>query len=39
MMVGEEVHPQVTPDQVPLILEKHLDKARREAAGQGSGPG
>ena len=39
LMVGDEVHPQVTPDQVPLILEKYLDKARREAAGQGSGAG
>jgi NADH:ubiquinone oxidoreductase subunit E len=37
LMVGEEVHPQVTPDQVPLILEKYLDRARREAAGQASG--
>ncbi len=34
LMVGDEVHPQVTPDQVPLILEKYLDKARREAARQ-----
>ena len=29
LMVGDEVHPQVTPDQVPLILEKYLEKARR----------
>jgi NADH:ubiquinone oxidoreductase subunit E len=34
LMVGDEVHPQVTPDQVPLILEKYLDRARREAASQ-----
>ncbi len=31
-MVGDDVHPQVTPDQVPLILEKYLDQARREKA-------
>ena len=36
-MIDDEVHAQVTPDQVPLILEKYLDKARREAAGQASG--
>jgi NADH:ubiquinone oxidoreductase subunit E len=29
MMVGDEVHPQVTPDQVPLLLEKYLEKARK----------
>ncbi len=29
VMVEDEVHPEVTPDQVPLILEKYLDKARR----------
>ena len=29
IMVGEEVHAQVTPDQVPLILDKYLEKARR----------
>jgi len=30
LMVDNEVHAQVTADQVPLILEKYLDKARRE---------
>jgi NADH:ubiquinone oxidoreductase subunit E len=39
IMVGSEVHPQVTPDQVPLILVKYLDKARREAAARGSASG
>ncbi|MGD0899083.1 MAG: NADH-quinone oxidoreductase subunit NuoE [Thermoguttaceae bacterium] len=28
LMVGEEIHGQVTPDQVPAILEKYLKKAR-----------
>ena len=32
VMIGEEVHGQVTPDQVPGILEKYLRKAR-EAKG------
>ena len=36
IMVGDEVHPQVTPDQVPLILEKYLDRARREKAPSGT---
>ncbi|MDD4267039.1 MAG: NADH-quinone oxidoreductase subunit NuoE [Pirellulales bacterium] len=31
MMVDNQVHPEVTPDQVPLILEKYLDVARRES--------
>jgi NADH:ubiquinone oxidoreductase subunit E len=30
-MVDNQVHPEVTPDQVPLILEKYLDVARRES--------
>ncbi len=30
IMVDNEVHAQVTPDQVPLILEKYLERARRE---------
>jgi hypothetical protein len=30
--VGDEVHARVTPDQVPLILEKYLEKARKAAA-------
>lgn len=29
LMVDDEVHPQVTADQVPLILDKYLEKARR----------
>lgn len=29
LMVDQEVHAQVTPDQVPLILEKYLDRVRR----------
>lgn len=33
LMVGDEVHAQVTPDQVPLILEMYLQKARRENGG------
>ena len=33
IMVGDDVHPQVTPDQVPLILKKYLDRARREKTG------
>jgi NADH:ubiquinone oxidoreductase subunit E len=28
VMVDNEVHPEVTPDQVPLILETYLEKAR-----------
>jgi NADH:ubiquinone oxidoreductase subunit E len=30
IMVDNEIHAQVTPDQVPLILEKYLDRARRD---------
>jgi NADH:ubiquinone oxidoreductase subunit E len=30
LMVDNDVHPQVTPDQVPIILEKYLEKARKE---------
>jgi len=30
IMVDNEDHAQVTPDQVPLILEKYLERARRE---------
>jgi NADH:ubiquinone oxidoreductase subunit E len=33
IMVDNEVHAQVTPDQVPLILEKYLERARREKSG------
>jgi NADH:ubiquinone oxidoreductase subunit E len=28
LMIGEKIHGQVTPDQVPAILEKYLKKAR-----------
>jgi NADH:ubiquinone oxidoreductase subunit E len=31
MMVGDVVHPTVTPDQVPVILEKYLEQARKPA--------
>jgi NADH:ubiquinone oxidoreductase subunit E len=30
MMIGDQVHPEVTPDQIPAILEKYLEKARKE---------
>ena len=30
MMVDNDVHAEVTPDQVPVILDKYLDKVRRE---------
>jgi NADH:ubiquinone oxidoreductase subunit E len=30
LMIGDDVHPQVHPDQVPVILQKYLEKARRE---------
>ena len=30
MMVGDDLHAQVTPDKVPLILEQYLQKARDE---------
>jgi NADH:ubiquinone oxidoreductase subunit E len=29
MMIGDEVHANVTPDQVPVILQKYLDKAKQ----------
>lgn len=29
IMIGEEVHPAVTPDKIPSILEKYLDRARQ----------
>jgi len=31
IMVEKDVHGQVTPDQIPGILEKYLEKARRQA--------
>jgi NADH:ubiquinone oxidoreductase subunit E len=33
IMVGEEIHGNVTPDQVPIILETYLKKAREEKGG------
>lgn len=33
LMVDDDVHPEVTADQVPVILEKYLAKVRKEAAG------
>jgi NADH:ubiquinone oxidoreductase subunit E len=32
LMVDDEVHAEVTPDKIPLILEQYLDRARREGA-------
>lgn len=32
VMIGEEVHAQVTPDQVPAMLERYMAKARKEQA-------
>ena len=29
IMIGEEVHPTVTPDKIPAILEKYLERARQ----------
>lgn len=29
LMIGDDVHPQVTPDQVPAILERYLGKVRK----------
>ncbi len=29
LMVGEEVHPQVTPDQIPAIIEHYMDMAKK----------
>jgi NADH:ubiquinone oxidoreductase subunit E len=34
LMVGDDVHPQVTPDQVPVILDKYLEKVRKESGGK-----
>ena len=31
VMIEEDVHAQVTPDQVPVILEKYLEKSRKSA--------
>jgi len=31
LMIGEQIHGQVTPDQVPAILESYLKKSRSEA--------
>jgi NADH:ubiquinone oxidoreductase subunit E len=32
VMIGDQVHPQVTPDQIPILLEKYLEKARKTSA-------
>lgn len=32
MMIDDDVHAEVTPDQVPVILDKYLDMVRREEA-------
>ncbi|NUQ61156.1 MAG: NADH-quinone oxidoreductase subunit NuoE [Pirellulales bacterium] len=37
LMIDNEVHAQVTPDQVPVILEKYLSRVRRESHAS-SGP-
>lgn len=34
VMVGDEIHGQVTPDQVPLILDKYIQKAKQETKPQ-----
>jgi NADH:ubiquinone oxidoreductase subunit E len=33
LMIDDDVHAQVTPDQVPAILEKYLTRARKDHAG------
>lgn len=33
LMIDEDVHAQVTPDQVPAILEKYLTRVRKEHSG------
>jgi NADH:ubiquinone oxidoreductase subunit E len=38
IMIDQEVHPQVTPDKVPAILEKYLEKARKETGASASSP-
>ena len=32
LMVDDDIHPEVTPDQVPVILEQYLRQARKEKA-------
>ena len=29
-MIDEQVHGQVTPDQIPALLERYIQKARKE---------
>ena len=36
LMVNDEIHAQVTPDKVPILLEKYLEKARKGAASAGT---
>jgi len=31
IMIGDVVHPTVTPDQVPVILEQYLERVRKQA--------
>jgi NADH-quinone oxidoreductase E subunit len=32
LMINDEIHPQVTPDQVPAILEKYMEQAKESAS-------
>jgi NADH:ubiquinone oxidoreductase subunit E len=36
VMIDNEVHASVTPDQVPAILEKYIDRARQGSRGNGA---
>ena len=33
IMIDNDIHPRVTPDKVPAILERYLEKARKETGG------
>jgi NADH:ubiquinone oxidoreductase subunit E len=33
VMIDDHVHPNVTPEQIPAIIEKYLEKARTPTAG------
>ncbi len=35
LMIGDEVHSKVSPDRVPVILQKYIDRARAEDAAKG----
>ena len=39
VMIDDEVHAQVTPDQVPALLERYIAKAREEKEGAPAQPG